>query len=75
MANITGTVVKHAVLRAWSVVCVFAVIGFFVWAGYKVFNPDPTTTQKAETIVNNTYNPEKRSLIDWKIWIFRVKVW
>ena len=70
--------IKHAVQRTGSVIGVLSVIAIVIFIGYsiyKVINPDPTTTQKAKTIINNTYNPEDKSLIDFKVWIFRVKIW
>jgi len=75
--------VKHAIQRTGSVVGVLGTVAliaiglWFIWTS--AIQPHTkwrvaSTVQKAEQIVNNTYNPEKRSLIDWKIWVFRVTI-
>ena len=60
------------------IIAFWALIGWSVYTG--LIKPHtkyrlPTTTQKAEKIENVTNNyPEKKSFIDWKLWIFRVTI-
>jgi len=63
-------VVKHQLQRTVGVLSTLLVIAGIVWAIYVAFvrpttKPNPSTTQKADSIVNQTYNyPEKKGLID-----------
>jgi len=61
-------VIKHALWRTISVICVLLVVGGVVWGGYIAFvkphtKPTPTTIENAETINYYIYNyyPSKRS--------------
>ena len=61
-----------------SKIAIIVALGWFLYVGMikPHTNPTPTTAQSAEQIINNEYNyPEKKSLIDFKVWIFRIKVW
>jgi len=60
--------VKHSLLRTASVVCTLLVIGgvcWFVYVGMIKPHTNPTATQKAESIINQTYNyPEHKGFIN-----------
>ena len=67
MGAIIGTV-KHSIMRATSVFCVFAVIAGIGWAIYAgivrpVTKPLATTSQKG-TITNNYINPSTNEIIE-----------
>ena len=67
MGQVTGAI-KHSVMRAVSVFCVFAVIGGIAWAVYAgiirpVTKPTATTSQKG-TITNNYINPSTNEIIE-----------
>ena len=67
MGQITGAI-KHSVMRAISVFCVFAVIAGIGWCVYKVMikKPDATTatSQKADAITNNYINPSTAEIVN-----------
>ena len=57
-----GKATKHAIMRTISVICVLLVIAGICWAVYSAFikpttNPNETTSQNAEEIINNTNAP------------------
>ena len=66
--GVVKQVVKHSLLRTLSVVCTLLVIAGLAWAVYVMAikpHTRPTPTQRAEQIINQTYNyPEKKGLID-----------
>ena len=66
-------------LKAFSVgskIAIIVALGWFIYVGMikPHVDPTPTTTQQAEIIQNITY-PEKKSLIEFKVWILKVKIW
>jgi len=72
--NITGFAKAFAI---GSKIAIIVSLGWFIWTG--AIQPHTkwrvaSTTQKAEQIINNTYNPESKSLIEFKLWFIKVKV-
>ena len=68
MGVVTG-VIKHSVMRAMSVFCVFAVIAGVGWAIYAgiirpVTKPNASTSQKADAITNNYINPSTAEIVE-----------
>ena len=64
-----GQIVKHSVMRAVSVFCVFLVVGLIGFAIYFAFikpntKPTATTSQKAEAITNNYINPSTAEIVE-----------
>ena len=60
--------VRHSLMRAVSVFCVFAVIAGIGWCVYVVMIKKPAattaTSQKAETITNNYVNPSTTEIME-----------
>jgi TRAP-type C4-dicarboxylate transport system permease small subunit len=41
--------IKHAIWRTISVICVLGAIGFFIYAGWRIFHPKPTSTTTVQS--------------------------
>jgi len=67
-------------LKSFSIMTKIFIIllaGYLLWVG--IIKPNTkwrlaTTTQRAEQIVNNTYNPEKKSLVSFKLWFLKISM-
>jgi len=64
-----GAVVKHSLMRAGSVFCVFLVVAGIGWAIYAgiirpTTKPNASTSQKAENITNNYINPSTAEIVE-----------
>lgn len=79
-AIVAKQVVWHSIRRAFSVLCVFLVIGGLVWGVYVMAvkphtNPTATQYQKAEKIENITHNyPDNNFFIGIKLFGFKFGV-
>lgn len=74
-------VIKHSLARTISVISTLLVIVGLGWAIYITVirphtKPNPTTTQKAETIQNITYDYTEKEMLflGIRLWKFRIGV-
>ena len=81
MVNPVVSVVKHSILRFFSVLCVALVIAGIGWAIYRTFIKPPkleSYSQKAETIQNTEYNYDYSdkdiAFLGLKVWKIRLGV-